>query len=154
MKTRRPPSPPRRGAAPFQATSLFAVEDRLNPGVGLGYATGDGLDDFATRLQFWWDVLPYLGLKTEWITASDDQGFHFALAPKVPIGNFTVFAKVGAFVIGTGRRGQQSGDVEHSYGAGFTYVFGEGPFGLRTEWTGVGDSANANFVTFDEFLRW
>ncbi len=111
--------------------NLFAVEDRLHAGVGLGYATGDGYDDFATRLQFWWDVVPYLALETEWITASGDQGFNFALAPKIPFGNFTVLAKVGAFVLGTGAAGQESGDVAHSYGAGFTYVFGEGPFGIR-----------------------
>lgn len=136
------------------ARNLFAVEDRLHAGFGLGYASGEGTDDFATRLQFWWDVVPYLGLETEWITAAGDHGFNFALAPKIPFGNFTVLAKVGAFVLGTGGAGQDSGDVAHSYGAGFTYVFGEGPFGIRTEWTGIGDKAKVNVATFGGFLRW
>lgn len=147
-----PPSAPSGGTPAVK--NLFAVEDRLHLGAGLGYASGDGTDDFATRLQFWWDVVPYLALETEWIAASGDHGFNFALAPKIPFGNFTVLAKVGAFVLGTGAAGQDSGDVVHSYGAGFTYVFGDGPFGIRTEWTGIGDKAKVNVATFGGFLRW
>lgn len=149
-----PPAQSAPSAETPAARNLIAVKDRLHAGFGVGYASGEGTDDFATRLQFWWDVVPYLGLETEWIAASGDHGFNFALAPKIPFGNFTALAKVGAFVLGTGAAGQASGDVANSYGAGFTYVFGGGPFGIRAEWTGIGDKAKVNVATFGGFLRW
>ncbi len=89
-----------------------------------------------------------------WISAADTPGFNFALEPKFPIGPFAVLAKLGAFVLGTGVAGRESGTVAQSYGAGFTYVFGDAPLGLRAEWTGIGGGADVSVVTAGGFLRW
>ena len=127
---------------------LFAFRDRLNFGGGAGVSLWDDFDDegFAYRIQGWWEIIPWFAVEVEWLDPGQAEGggikgkvdgFNLSAMPRVPIGDFAIFGKVGCFFWDGDQELQGGGEQDLSFGAGMTYKLPNIPIGLRAEWTRV-----------------
>lgn len=156
------------GALVVAAAVPVHAEDEAEPraktgfylGGGLGGASWDSFDDgsFAWRAQIWYRVCDYFSAELEWLDLDHSDGtygavthrvavdgFNVSAVPMLPLGDFTLFGKVGAYLNFAEYHGTGGNDSSQdlSYGAGATYDFND-RFGLRAEWTRLELELQAN----------
>jgi hypothetical protein len=152
---------------------LFAFKDRLNFGGGAGVGLWDDFDDesFAYRVQAWWEIIPWFAAEIEWLDVGQAElygvkgkvdGFNLSGMPRVPIGDFAIFGKVGCYFWDGDQDFSGGGEQDLSFGAGMTFQIPDLPVGVRAEWTRVYlkdsdvpvDDEHVDVVTAGAYFHW